>query len=54
MVAEGGFEVAFHGEYREIVANERLVTTEVYEGAPDGIASAINIVTFRRPTAARR
>ena len=31
MVADGGFEVAFHGEYREIVPNERIVTTEVYE-----------------------
>src|SRR5688572_26386885 len=31
MVANGGFEVAFHGEYREIVPNERIVTTEVYE-----------------------
>ena len=31
MVADGGFEVAFHGEYREIVADERIVTTEVYE-----------------------
>ena len=29
-----GFEVAFHGEYREIVPNERLVSTEVFEGAP--------------------
>jgi uncharacterized protein YndB with AHSA1/START domain len=36
MVAdEGGFEVAFHGEFREIVTNEKLVTTEVYEGYPD-------------------
>jgi uncharacterized protein YndB with AHSA1/START domain len=35
MVAEGGFEVGFHGEYREIVPNERLVSTEVYEGIPD-------------------
>jgi uncharacterized protein YndB with AHSA1/START domain len=34
MEAEGGFEVAFHGEYREIVPNERLVSTEVFEGAP--------------------
>src|ERR671911_3237273 len=34
MVAEGGFEVGFHGEYREIVPNERIVSTEVYEGAP--------------------
>ncbi|MGH2703947.1 MAG: SRPBCC family protein [Actinomycetota bacterium] len=34
MVTDGGFEVGFHGEYREIVPNERLVSTEVYEGAP--------------------
>ncbi len=38
MEAEGGFEVAFHGQYREIVPNERLVSTEVYEGMPDGEA----------------
>jgi uncharacterized protein YndB with AHSA1/START domain len=38
MVAEGGLEVAFHGEYREIVPNERLVSTEVYEGFPEGEA----------------
>ncbi len=38
MLAEGGFEVGFHGEYREIVPNERLVSTEVYEGMPDGEA----------------
>ena len=36
MVAHGGHEVAFHGEYREIVPDERLVWTEVYEGAPEG------------------
>ena len=35
MVVEGGIEVGFHGEYREIVPNERLVSTEVYEGIPD-------------------
>jgi uncharacterized protein YndB with AHSA1/START domain len=47
MVANGGFEVAFHGEYREIVPNERIVTTEVYEAAeaPEGEAP-LNIVTF--------
>jgi len=44
MVADGGQEVAFHGEYREIVPNERVVSTEVYEGAPD--AEAVNTVTF--------
>jgi uncharacterized protein YndB with AHSA1/START domain len=35
MVTPDGFEVAFHGEYREIVADERLVSTEAYEGVPD-------------------
>ncbi len=44
MVANGGFEVAFHGEYREIVPPERLVSTEVYEGMPD--AEAVETVTF--------
>ena len=38
MVADGGFEVAFHGEYRELVPNERIVSTEVYEGMPEGEA----------------
>jgi uncharacterized protein YndB with AHSA1/START domain len=38
MVANAGFEVAFHGEYREIIPNERLVTTEVFEGVPDAVA----------------
>jgi uncharacterized protein YndB with AHSA1/START domain len=47
MVADGGFEVAFHGEYREIVPDERIVTTEVYEGIPEAAAEpALNIVTF--------
>jgi uncharacterized protein YndB with AHSA1/START domain len=35
MVTEEGLEVGFHGEYREIVPNERIVSTEVYEGIPD-------------------
>src|SRR5688500_5380038 len=35
MKANEGFEVAFHGEFREIVPNERIVATEVYEGAPE-------------------
>lgn len=38
MVADGGFEVGFHGEYREVLENERLVGTEVFEGMPDGYA----------------
>jgi uncharacterized protein YndB with AHSA1/START domain len=36
VVTDGGFEVAFHGEYRELVPNERIVHTEVFEGAPGG------------------
>ena len=44
MDAAGGFEVAFHGEYREIVPDERIVTTEVFEAMPDG--EALNVVTF--------
>jgi uncharacterized protein YndB with AHSA1/START domain len=44
MTARGGFEVGFHGEYREVVPDERLVSTEVYEGAPD--APALDTVTF--------
>jgi len=31
MVANGGFEVAFHGEYLEIVPEERIAHTEVFE-----------------------
>jgi uncharacterized protein YndB with AHSA1/START domain len=44
MVASVGFEVGFHGEYREIVPNERIVSTEVYEGMPD--AEAVNTLTL--------
>ena len=44
MIAHGDFEVAFHGEYREIVPNERIVTTEVYEGMAD--AEAVDYITF--------
>jgi len=36
MIATEGFEVAFHGEYRELVPNERIVHTEVFEGVPGG------------------
>ena len=34
MMANEGFEVGFHGEFRDIVPNERLVTTEVYDTGP--------------------
>lgn len=47
MDATEGFEVGFHGEYTEIVPDERLVSTEVYEGVPDGdSAPVINTLTF--------
>jgi uncharacterized protein YndB with AHSA1/START domain len=42
-----GQEFGFHGEYREIVPNERLVSTEVYEGAPDYPGEGtLNTATF--------
>ena len=44
MVTGSGFEVAFHGEYRELIENERIVSTEVYEGMPDG--EAVNTMVF--------
>lgn len=44
MTANGGFEVAFHGSYREVVPDERIVSTEIYEAAP--VAEAVDTVTF--------
>jgi uncharacterized protein YndB with AHSA1/START domain len=44
MILEDGSEAAFRGEYREVLPNERIVSTEVYEGAPG--AQALNTVTF--------
>jgi uncharacterized protein YndB with AHSA1/START domain len=41
---EGGIEVAFHGFYREIVPNERIVSTEVFEMVPD--AEAVDTLTL--------
>ena len=49
MVTPDGVEVAFHGEYREIVPNERIVSTEVYEGAWQGEEpeqGTLNTATF--------
>lgn len=47
MVADGFGEVAFHGVYREIVPDERIVSTEVYEGAPGGDENGtVNTVTL--------
>jgi uncharacterized protein YndB with AHSA1/START domain len=54
MVANEGFEVAFHGEFREIVPNERIVSTEVYDAPgsegdaypPGDEQAALNTITF--------
>jgi uncharacterized protein YndB with AHSA1/START domain len=50
MVAHGDFEVAFHCEYREIVPDERIVSTEIYE-APESeqmpdFEEPLTIITF--------
>lgn len=49
MTANEGFDIAFHGEYQEIVPDELLVCTEVYEfkgweNVPD--AYAVDTHTF--------
>jgi len=51
MDADIGQVVAFHGVYQEIVPNEKIVSTEVYEGAPGTPEEAeangtVNTATF--------
>jgi uncharacterized protein YndB with AHSA1/START domain len=46
MVTPDGFEVAFHGEYLEIVPEERIVSTEVYESEPTPAGETLTAVTF--------
>jgi uncharacterized protein YndB with AHSA1/START domain len=47
MVTQDGYEVAFSGEYREIIPDERLVYTEIFEGVPtDPTDAAVNTMTF--------
>jgi len=50
MVTPDGVEVAFHGEYLEVVPEERVVTSEIYEGLPEGVseedAATVNTATF--------
>jgi uncharacterized protein YndB with AHSA1/START domain len=50
MVATGGQEVAFHGEFKEIVAPERIVSTEIYEtpGADDARAPLVTTTFTER------
>jgi uncharacterized protein YndB with AHSA1/START domain len=44
MVTPDGTEVAFHGEYREVVPGERIVQTEIYDPFPD--AAAVDTLEF--------
>lgn len=49
MDVAGFGEVGFHGEYREIVPTERLVSTEAYEGIPDADEhAALDILTLTK------
>lgn len=48
VASSNGQEVAFHGEYREIVPDERLVSTEIYEPFPDH--EAVNTLTLTEET----
>jgi uncharacterized protein YndB with AHSA1/START domain len=44
MVTNDGHEIAFNGEFREIVPNERIVNTEVYEAMPgDGVLNTVTL-----------
>jgi uncharacterized protein YndB with AHSA1/START domain len=45
VIAGDGYEVGFHGVYRQIVPGARIVCTEVYEDAPD---TALCTYTFVR------
>ena len=44
MLAHGGMEVGFHGEFLELVPDERIVSTEVFEGMPEG--QSVNTMTL--------
>jgi len=48
METPDGMEVGFHGEYREIEPNDRIVSTEIFEGMPDGVPeeASVNTATF--------
>jgi uncharacterized protein YndB with AHSA1/START domain len=50
MRTDDGIEVGFHGEYQEIAPSARVVTSEVFEGLPEGAreddAGTVNTATF--------
>ena len=39
------FEVAFHGEFHHVEPTEKLVNTEIFEGAPDGVGLVTSTFT---------
>jgi uncharacterized protein YndB with AHSA1/START domain len=45
MQTPDGIEVGFHGEYREIEPNERIVSTEIFEGMPEGLPEEVSVNT---------
>ena len=45
METPDGIEVGFHGEYREIVPHERIVSTEIFEGMPEGLPEEVSVNT---------
>jgi len=49
VIGKGDHEVAaFHGEFRELTPQERILTTEIYEAVPEPEPGeeVINVVTF--------
>ncbi len=44
VIRERDMEVGFHGEYHEIAAPHRIVSTEIFEGFPD--AGSVNTMTL--------
>ena len=44
VIKDHDMEVGFHGEYHELVAPNRIVSTEVFEGFPD--AGSVNTVSL--------
>jgi uncharacterized protein YndB with AHSA1/START domain len=45
METPDGMEIGFHGEYREIEPNERIVSTEIFEGMPEGVPEEVSVNT---------
>jgi uncharacterized protein YndB with AHSA1/START domain len=45
MTANGGFEVVFHGQYPEMVPDEHIVATEIFEGMPQAEGASTKTFT---------